>query len=238
MLHLPFMLVPFEEPEAPAGPKRPALEMFSLPEIPAAQSSAQLPANASDLCGWLRLANPSQWYFPNDVEGFSRFNRVQNPHPLPAWPTFTLEPHPLERYLFAPVRLSVPTPSASNLIQAGWQDYRTIITTVPTVPAPLPHKVVWRGNNGLPLKNPPALSQQVLKLWDTPETRDALRDTTRIAIQFRTDLSTPRLVLLQSCGVPALDAGAAAALRNYLRNNSLNQVTTPQNFVIETDWFF
>ena len=110
-------------------------------------------------------------------------------------------------------------------------------TDTAALPAPV-RRIEWRLADGRPLADPPRLDAAGLEVWRKPETRLLLDDSatdgvTCLEVVFtgparlpgpeesaaaRNRLRLPRIVLRQSCGVPALDAAAQRALRSSLRN--------------------
>ena len=92
LLHLPFLLLKqgMEKHQEEQAPSR--LAAIARPEnLTTSQEEA--------LWQWIRMLDPSQWYYPTE-EGFSRFNR-RAPLPWPEAPRFSLSPQ-------APSPLSLP----------------------------------------------------------------------------------------------------------------------------------
>lgn len=239
VLHLPFLFVPFpEEPERPAM-KGPALKLVSLPAASSAAQLEEMPASGRELYEWLELANPVQWYFPDAEHGFSQYNRPEKEYSTPAWQEFALAASPLERYLFKQLKLSVPAPSLSELFRNNYHPFRMQEQPRLSVAPALPHAVVWRRAGGNPLKESPVLDAATLRSWDEPATRAAIVACTRFKVHFSSELALPRVVLRQSCGVPALDEGAARALRGYIGSRYRSALPAGNSAVeLEVDWFF
>ena len=245
VLHLPFLFVDFKS-EEPAG-----LEEKPLPEVVSLPSPSQRGQGAAaampDLYGWLRLANPAQWYFPDAQAGFSAANRPVGRPGDPAFPEYSQPSYALGRFLFGAKQLTVPPANVSATAPGLW--WRVPGRPLPpeatpsgeavAVALPVPaYRIDWRLADGRPLAEPPLLDAVGLEVWRNPETRRQLEEgagdgVTCLEVIFtgparfpgteegaaaRNRLRLPRIVLRQSCGVPALDAAAQRALRKSLRN--------------------
>ena len=215
VLHVPFLLPMQDVQEKPAAdPDAGRAGIVVLPAPP--ERGGGSPA-LDELYLWMALMDAADGYRPDWRHGFSALNRTERPEDRPVWPTWTQEPHRLGSVVFAPLKLSVMPANAAELLLAGWKEYTPTEPLVAWRRKPVPHEVVWRRGSGLPLRNPPSLDEATLKVWNAPETRGRLSDTTLLAVQTVPMLAPPRIVLRRSCGVPALDAGAVRAVRGVLQ---------------------
>ncbi len=245
ILHLPFLFVDFKS-EEPAG-----LEEKPLPEVVSLPSTAKAMHGANDAVsgfyGWLRLASPTQWYFPDAQEGFSAANRPAARPGEPAFPEYSQPAYALGRFLFGTKQLTIPPANVAGTAPGLWwrvperplppEVAMTAAMANTAIPEPT-RRIDWRLADGRLLADPPLLDAAGVEIWRRPETRSRLEEgdgdgVTCLEVIFmgparlpgteegsvsRNRLRLPRIVLRQSCGVPALDAAAQRALRSKLRN--------------------
>lgn len=222
LLHLPFLLLKqgMEKHQEEQAPSR--LAAIARPEnLTTSQEEA--------LWQWIRMLDPSQWYYPTE-EGFSRFNR-RAPLPWPEAPRFSLSPQAPSPLSLPENRLELrlPPPDDSVLLPAPPALEPLVAEWKPTPFPPLPPQ--WRRLGGGVLESPPSLSPESLALLEDPEIRRRLWDrqgalggvaepATVMELQFLPGFSMPRVLLRASCGIDELDQAALKALRGFLRRQA------------------
>ena len=258
VLHLPFLFgeMPVAETETPPETQLP--EVVSLP-LPSRESGDGL----AGFYGWLKLADPAQWYFPDDALGFAAANRPASRPAEPALPSYLPPKYLLADYVIEERRLHTPALSVQERSAALWRPLAGDLRSEPVAPSSFPQpnrSQVWRLADGRMLADPPVLDAEGLKALQEPAVRekldggpgdggllacgdgctwleacfgdvpDALLDASPAERRSRQPM--PRIVVRQSCGVPALDSAALRALRHYLRNAYAGEKLPPAGAVL------
>lgn len=233
VLHLPMLLVK----NAPEEKKETEEKLPVIGILPPDRGSdrMEIPAVSAwfypgELSEWIRMMNPTRWYYPDDIEGFSRWGLSDVQHVAPALPEFVRVPLAVPTITVATAALQPDGEKVENYLRRDWREY---VPEYPDLAYRNPDgKPSWRLRGGIQLKNPPELDDKALQ--QVAALRSKVVGVTRVEVQPLPGLSAPRVVLRKSCGVAALDHVAIRALRAYLLEKKA--ANAGKSVQIETDW--
>jgi hypothetical protein len=174
--------------------------------------------------------NPAQWYYPDDIEGFSAWSIVPREHQAPELPLWVRKPMPAPETVIALQALTPEGESPEKYLRRDLHEYTPEYRGL--AEKKRNGEPVWRLGGGIQLKTPPVLDSGVHA--ELEKSRAAITGVTLVEIQPYPGLSAPRVVLRESCGVPALDRAALRALRRFLHERQAGNLGA--SVFIETDW--